>query len=384
MSKEKELTTLIDLIYEAVHDNDLWPSVLIKLAEAMGAAQIAMSSLDRRAKIFSTLAPRTDPSLLASFKEHWALHEPLFQRIALKSAGKIYALDDLMPREEYRLTPVFNEWWQPAGRGLELAGAILLAEEQFLAMFCSWKAPGENTFTGGETRILKAALPHIVRAVHIHHRLWDLELMHLAPPERFEALPQAALLVDALARVIRANAAAEAMLDDGDGIVLRDGRLATPGGPDVLQRMITSCERTSLALGGPGGELTIPRELSRSPLHVTVTPLRPKARFTEVPWIGVGAPVAIVTVSDPDADRRRWEINLRRRFGLTYAEAGLAAEIMKGHGRKAAAQLRGISDSTAKDQLSSIFDKTGTHRQTELVRLLLSPADDEKADRTDI
>jgi DNA-binding CsgD family transcriptional regulator len=76
-------------------------------------------------------------------------------------------------------------------------------------------------------------------------------------------------------------------------------------------------------------------------------------------------------VNDPDSDRRRREINLRRRFGLTAAETGLAAEILHGHGGKAAARRRGISDATAKKQLSSIFEKTGTHRQAELVRFLL-------------
>lgn len=43
-------------------------------------------------------------------------------------------------------------------------------------------------------------------------------------------------------------------------------------------------------------------------------------------------------------DRRRLEINLRRRFGLTAAETGLAAEILNGNGRKAAARRHGISD----------------------------------------
>ncbi len=85
----------------------------------------------------------------------------------------------------------------------------------------------------------------------------------------------------------------------------------------------------------------------------------------------MGTPVAIVSVIDPDSDRHRREVNLRRRFGLTAAESGLAAEILKGDGRVAAARRRGVSDATAKTQLKRIFDKTGTHRQAELIRVLL-------------
>src|SRR5208283_4169182 len=179
--------------------------------------------------------------------------------------------------------------------------------------------------------------------------------------------------VDASGTVVRANAAAEDMLDDGAGIFLDNGRLAV--GSEILQKLITSC---SLLLGGPGGEFKIPREDPRSPLHVTVTPLRSKTQIADFPWIGVGTPVAIVTVRDPDVDRRRREINLRRRFGLTAAEAGLATEILKGDGRIAAATRRGISDATARTHLSSIFEKTGTHRQAELIRLLLDAADEGK------
>jgi len=56
------------------------------------------------------------------------------------------------------------------------------------------------------------------------------------------------------------------------------------------------------------------------PLHVTVAPLRSATRLPDVPWIGFGSPVALVTVTDRDRDRRRQQMNLRRRFDLTFTE----------------------------------------------------------------
>jgi DNA-binding CsgD family transcriptional regulator len=79
-------------------------------------------------------------------------------------------------------------------------------------------------------------------------------------------------------------------------------------------------------------------------------------------------------VTDRDRDRRRQQTNLRRRFDLTFTEAALAVEILRGDGRKAAARRCGISDATAKTHLANIFEKTGTHRQAELVRFLLGAA----------
>jgi hypothetical protein len=47
MSRDLELKALVDMIYDAALDSDLWPSVLIRLADAMAVPQVAMPSLDR-------------------------------------------------------------------------------------------------------------------------------------------------------------------------------------------------------------------------------------------------------------------------------------------------------------------------------------------------
>jgi DNA-binding CsgD family transcriptional regulator len=367
----EELIGLIDQIYEAALDGGLWPGVLIKLADAIGAAHVSITSRDLSANTFASITPRTDPDFVASYREYWAFHNPLIPGTALRPVGEIYSLDSLMAREDFSATPVCNEWWLPSGRGLGSLGANLLVEDQFSALICVANAPDEDGPTVEQTRVFEVALRHIIRAMRISRQFWALDLGPTTAPEQLENRPQAIFLAGASARVVFANAAAKAMLDAGDGMLLRDGRLATADGSDALAKLIASCARTSPALGGPGGELTVPRDLRRPPLQVTVTPLRSKAQLAHVPWIGVGPSIAVVTVNDPDSDRRRREINLRRRFGLTAAETGLAAEILHGHGRKAAARRRGISDATAKKQLSSIFEKTGTHRQAELVRFLL-------------
>lgn len=375
MSDGKVLSSLIDLIYEAALDNDLWPSVLMKFADAVGAAQVAMPSVDRSANIFATIAPRLDPDLLASYKEYWAFRDPVLARTIFRPAGEIYTLDSLMPCEEFAATPVFNEWWRPAEFGLATAGSNLVVEDQFSALVCVSNAPRKDSINDEQLRLFEAVARHIGRAVRINRQLWKLELANLAATERIKMLPEGAMLADASGRVVLANAVAKAMLDARDGIFLYDGRLAVAGSPDALQKLVASCARRSVGIGGPGGELNVPRDLPQSPLHVTVAPLRSDTRLPDVPWIGFGSPVAIVTVTDRDRDRRRRQMTLRRRFDLTSMEAAVAVEILNGDGRKAAARRCGISDASAKTHLANIFEKTGTHRQAELVRCLLGAAE---------
>ena len=103
-----------------------------------------MTSRDLRAGIFTALSPRTDPDLVASYREYWRNHNPLWARPTSWPAGKIYTLDDLMPRRDFSATAVFNEWWRPSGRGLAAAGANLLIEDQFSVLTYVANAPGKD------------------------------------------------------------------------------------------------------------------------------------------------------------------------------------------------------------------------------------------------
>jgi DNA-binding CsgD family transcriptional regulator len=57
-------------------------------------------------------------------------------------------------------------------------------------------------------------------------------------------------------------------------------------------------------------------------------------------------------------------------FGLTPAEARLAAEIAAGQRLDALAEAHHVTLPTLRTQLRAIYGKTGTSRQSELVRLL--------------
>jgi DNA-binding CsgD family transcriptional regulator len=61
---------------------------------------------------------------------------------------------------------------------------------------------------------------------------------------------------------------------------------------------------------------------------------------------------------------------LRHFFGLTSAEAAIAAAIGSGRDLDEISRTRGISLGALRNQLESIFVKTGTRRQTELAALL--------------
>jgi DNA-binding CsgD family transcriptional regulator len=62
---------------------------------------------------------------------------------------------------------------------------------------------------------------------------------------------------------------------------------------------------------------------------------------------------------------------LKRRFDLTPAEARLVFRLMMGDSLRSAAKALGIKYETVRTHLKSIFQKTGTRRQAELVIVVI-------------
>jgi DNA-binding CsgD family transcriptional regulator len=76
-------------------------------------------------------------------------------------------------------------------------------------------------------------------------------------------------------------------------------------------------------------------------------------------------------VTDLEAEVSLPEQRLRDLFGLTPAETRVALALFDGLSPADAATGLGVSFHTVRNQLVRIFEKTGTNRQTELVRLMM-------------
>jgi DNA-binding CsgD family transcriptional regulator len=87
-----------------------------------------------------------------------------------------------------------------------------------------------------------------------------------------------------------------------------------------------------------------------------------------------GQPVVIVFVNDPERQVVPQRRLLQRIYGLTPAEANQAVLLAEGKSLKEVAEAQQISLHTVRHHLNRIFAKTGTRRQSDLVRLLLNCA----------
>lgn len=367
MGRADQRAALIGLIYEAALDHKLWPSAIDRLTDLIGARVGQISTFDVYTRTSATIAPRISPEAISEYDTHWVHQNPRVERGKHVPTGCIFTGDDLIPRESFARTPIHNGFFAP--RGLhESIGAKLVGDETGWAVLGLWRHDGAGPFNAVDSDLLASIVPHLQRALKLSQRLTALEMARDASAELLDRLPRAALLVDATCRVMFANRAAETILADepalhrgADGI-LRGSR----GAETVCLHRLAAGRGATDGQAVSGAAVRVSRGELRTPLIVMAVPLP-----VETNWLQPRRPVAILFVSDPERDEGADLSVLRRDYGLTPMEAAVAVRVLAGKGLKAAAARLGIAPTTARTHLTAVFDKTGTRRQADLVRLLL-------------
>jgi len=372
LSGEDKVLDLIGAIYDVALDAELWPDLLNRIGDAVGGPQFMFGFYDVATGISEIHASRFDPEVVRSCVEMGA-HNPLPDLSAAEAPGKVFTVSDFFTPDEFKNTTFYREWWRPAGLSLEPLTTNLLVDGGAAAIFTSNRAADRSPPDSRQKRLFAVLAQHLVRAVALQRRLYQLSFANENALTALDSLQQGFLLVDGEARPLFVNREAQALIDAQDGIRLDGGALFASDDDDgrALRGIIASCAAEAGSATGSGGEVTLRRASGRRPLEILAMPARQETAVAAMSWTIARRPAAIVLVSDPDKEIRAHIESLRERFGLTPAEAILALEIVKGDGRQATADRLGISVGTARTHLSKIFNKTGATRQAELVRLLL-------------
>jgi DNA-binding CsgD family transcriptional regulator len=174
------------------------------------------------------------------------------------------------------------------------------------------------------------------------------------------------LLLDATGQVVHASADADRLLHEADGLSAgRDGlRAATPALSAQLRTVLVHAAGSSRS-PGVSGALHLRRPSGKPDLVLVAIPARSRSLGPDI-----GRASIVLQITDPLAQAMPDPAILVDAFDLTRSEAILAADLLCGLSVVEAAAKRGRSVATMRTHLASVLAKTGTARQSELVRLL--------------
>ncbi|HVV41824.1 MAG TPA: LuxR C-terminal-related transcriptional regulator [Nitrobacter sp.] len=370
---------LLDLIYGAILDPQRWPNVLIKVADHVGAVGGLLTHISPERDKSMTVIGRLSEERTAIYRSHYAWNP---WAVAMQRApfGKPVSANTLLEPGAIFKTGFYADVLAPQGivDTLNISHRAMAGERGVGGIGFSMSRRGAEKISENMRRLQRLA-PHLGRALE-----GTLHLRHIADSARqlegvLQLMPNPALLISARGRITFANAAAEMLLQTGDGLVIDNGgglqfTAALPAEAAALSKMLAQALAVAAGTGDVLGEpLRLTRPSGAPPLLVLPVPLPPPAFEL---WNLLEPARVLVLIIDPAAQWRGKASTIQAAFGLTLAESRVAVLIASGLTGPQAARALGISLTTVKTHLKRCFDKIGIHSQVALARLLATlPAD---------
>jgi DNA-binding CsgD family transcriptional regulator len=276
-------------------------------------------------------------------------------------AGRLVTDEDALPKRKFLNSEFYTDWVRPQGMYTCLY-VNAFRDKDCAAYLCLTREQGTRAFLRKDMARLRQILPHLGRAAEIHFRLAEAARQRGLSREVISLTAQEVICVDVHGRTAFASPRAELRLREADGLAENSMglRASTEGDTRRLRRQIT--QGFALPDGARhSSTLKLPRRNGKKPLSVTIIPAASNGSAEHV----------VLLVADPDVPTPTCAQLLRQRYHLTAAEIRVTEMILAGHELRTVAALLDVSLGTVRNQLKSIFQKTDTHRQSALVRLLL-------------
>ncbi len=362
-----ELSRLLASLYDAAGNTSLWSAFLRELAEATQSDQsaILLHDLNRRDHGIS-LQWGVEASAARSYQEHFGAHDLWMQKAAPQVyEGWLATSEEICPFVELSRSEFYNDYLKTNRIGPNAMWGVLENSPSRIVnvgLYRDLRRP----FGNKDVELLRFVAPHIIRAFRLHLHLSDLKARADNLQHAIDRVATGIILLGDQGRILHTNQKAAQLLAENDGLKIVQGCLQAErvSEKDELEHLVSQAQATSRGTGfGPGGAIKISRRL-RPALHVLISPVQNIALDSLTPVH------AVVFVSDPSQKVRPPAAILQALFGLTPAESRLALLLCDGHTPPKIADLIGVSANTVKTQLASIYRKTGTSRQSQLVRLL--------------
>jgi DNA-binding CsgD family transcriptional regulator len=256
----------------------------------------------------------------------------------------------------------YNEFARANGMAT-VAGVVFRREHGVVSALAVNRETRDTELERRDLELLSAIWPHYRRALLLWRARPALATGDLALREAVDRISTGVMIVDHVGKILRVNAVAAELIQTRSGQFLQRRPYA---GPDSLQSGILLALLRSLRTDSAGHTMGCHRlETAERAYVLTILPLQgPPA------WTGAHRTCYALLIADLTAAPVNAVAALTAAFGLTRAEARLAARLGSEGALNDVATDLGIQLSTVKTLLSRALAKTNTHSHSQLVRLV--------------
>jgi DNA-binding CsgD family transcriptional regulator len=365
MAQDSALGPIIDRIHGAALDPAQWSGVVADLAALCGAHTGIIYEFDRvrgTPTVMGTL--QIDPSRAQLYEQHYYTVDPWNHHAMSSQIGRVTLTHEFMRDADFQRSEFYQDYLRQSDIFYAL-GTTVERTPDHMAVFGVQCGHRKGPFSKEAANMVELIAPHLRQAYLTRRTLRTVTRMCSTLTETLHLIASPVLIVDGGGRLQFANHAAETLLNAGDGLRLTRGSVA-PSSREQVALFAETLANLARGLDGaraPAHDLAIQRPASDRPLLL---------RFAMLPRGDGGDEPRIAIFVDLAAGVARSIDRLQQAFRLTKAEARLLEGLVAGESLAAMSEKHKVSINTLRVHLSRLFQKTGTHRQAELVRFALT------------
>ncbi|RZL65230.1 MAG: helix-turn-helix transcriptional regulator [Variovorax sp.] len=377
---------VVHSIYDAALQPDRWVGATRAIARLCGASHAMLFTWAHTPAQGGFLFEHGFPNeIIAQWNAKSLVHEDPFVREALRrdlmNEGDVILGDDLVPFDRLVETPFFRNIFQPSNIAGMCGGVVFDTTDahKLPTAFSIHHGPQQPRFARQHVELVHRLVAHLSRALGVMFHLRDSQLQLASSRAALDRLSAGVLLLDGQRRIQYANPAALRVLQGGGALQFQSGLDASLHARLRLSPRLAAHEpalRQAID-GALASWATVRPERFAEPVVLPDETGRPQCVLHVGP-LGVGAfgeaARAVVFVYDLATARALAPAALCELFDTTPAEARAALQVLQGGSAKTMAGRLGVSVNTFNSQLKAAYAKLGTHRQADLMKLLLALA----------
>lgn len=357
--------------YDASLDPARWPHALLSIGEWIKAEAVGLlvhNFADGSGRFERAVGISAEAQ--ATYRRTYARINPWLQSdTPFRCPSEVARGSEIRASEVLKASPFHRNWLRPTGLHHHLFG-VIERHGSVLTLLVLARRDGKADFGDDAKRDLQMLLPSLTRAFAAGAGIRQLRALERAVLHAIDALPMGVVVLDRNGGVIEANPFARKLIEVGEGLTVIDGGLGT----EVANRRIKlrdliarSGDRAGQMIGDDLSLLPVQRTSAQRPLTLLLAPLQ-----LESSGANGRTPAALLFIGDPERPTHFDQTRIARLYGLSRAESRVAALLAGGYRLEQVAETLGIAYETVRKHLKQIFGKTGTYRQAELVRMLVT------------
>ncbi|MCW5713278.1 MAG: hypothetical protein KIT43_02010 [Bauldia sp.] len=364
MIADPQFDLLLLQLFDVAASSD-WSNWLTSARKVFGAAAALLAPVSTSAAGWQGgITDGVGAERLDAYRNHFHRLDNWTNRVKVATVGAPHSMQMLVPDDELLRSEIYNDYMKPAGRRYALGMTLDVGPSRFL--FAVGRSEREGDFAAGDFEAMERLGSFLGRTLMTQRLLQASEANALASQAVMDQSRRGVVLLDASLKVVFQNLVATEMVASGDIIGMRSGQLVAINRNDE-RRFREAIEMVSAR---PAEQRILPLHSVRTDGRVTVSVVGITPSTTPMIDFGIVRPAILMIINDAANLPEVSPAHLESAFGFTVQEARAASLLLSGLELSEVAERLSISKETVRYHLKSLFAKTGTHSQRELVHFI--------------